>query len=159
MICSYILIGCCLEESGSARLSLNITDSKKSNLFISEWSSIENPIIINDTFSIHVSDIWMEKYWHYEPPNCRDIKIVEGIYQIGLNYEIPNISARYHFKWYLKTHDYDCWINPKANGLSIRKVPIDADTLILDVFMRDTEDIAYDTVSHNIRSFIITKIQ
>jgi hypothetical protein len=152
-----IFAGCCLDEKGSPRLSSNIKESKKNDLFISQWYIPENPIFINDTFRIIVADIWLEKYWHFDTQDCRKIVVVPGIYQIGFNIENIEVRDKYHFRWYMKSTNMDCWINPKENGLSIRNVSIESDTLFLAIYLRNSDEIAFDTVSFRVKDFFIVR--
>jgi hypothetical protein len=53
----------CDTHPSSGSISINIAESKKRGVFISEYVANPNPYKINDTLQITVKEAWLEKRW------------------------------------------------------------------------------------------------
>jgi len=63
----------CNTLDGHDGASESIEDSKKRKVFITEYKSIGNPIIINDSLKLFISMAWLEKKWKYSSPSSKSI--------------------------------------------------------------------------------------
>tara|TARA_R110000868_G_scaffold108102_1_gene295484 strand:- start:184 stop:777 length:594 start_codon:yes stop_codon:yes gene_type:complete len=160
LLLTFLLFGiansCCFEKTGSSKLSDNSEISKKNGLFISNWKIIENPIVVNDTFRLEITDVWMEKFWHIDPQECRKIKIIPNIYQVGFNVASNTDRPDYKISWYFIEPKFDCWINPKNNGYSIINCPLEADSLRIEVFFKKTDSLNIEK-DFKMKEFILVK--
>jgi hypothetical protein len=63
-IIPYVMffLGCHFSD-GFLSASQSIEESKINGVFISEYRPLTNPLIINDTLSIRIKEVWIEKKW------------------------------------------------------------------------------------------------
>lgn len=78
----FLLISCS-NSKGHRGVSENIAESRKRNVFISEYEIAQNPFRINDTLSLKVNKIWVEKQWAYGDEETETI-ISEGYQMVIL---------------------------------------------------------------------------
>ena len=75
----------CETPSGHTGVSKDIKDSKKRNVFISEYIVNPNPYKINDTLQITVKEAWLEKQWIYGKKEIETLLFESENYQLCIN--------------------------------------------------------------------------
>jgi len=85
------------DSQGHVGVSNGIRESKKRNIFISEYEAKPNPIKINDTLSIKVSRAWVENQWAYGKFRNETI-INNNEYQLIIEVD-SNILENYGSTW------------------------------------------------------------
>lgn len=107
-----LLISCNLSE-GRPGMSESIEESKKREVYICEFTTYKNPIIINDTLKVRLTVAWLEKRWAYDS-NPNNSIIINGYQLIVLTKE--ELDENFTFTWsigidpkrYFRSCGYNC---------------------------------------------------
>ncbi len=102
LICTLLLVSfsCCFNTlSGHIGLSNTIRESKKRDVFICEYTSLQNPIIISDSVKLVVTRAWLEQKWYY-PQILRQTNTRKG-YQLVVEFANKKALAGYSLSWYI----------------------------------------------------------
>ncbi len=97
-------------------MSDDVKESKQRKVFICEYEPVQNPIIINDSLRLNISEVWLERRWKY-PRNYNRTYIMEGYQLILLSKD--DINKGYFRTWtigvdgnrYFRTCDNNCLIS------------------------------------------------
>ena len=67
MIIHFFLASCQIDSnlSGNRGISNNIKESKKRGVFLSEYTTPQNPYMINDSIILNIQEAWLEVTWFY----------------------------------------------------------------------------------------------
>ena|SRR5688572_8537460 len=88
----------CTLSPGVKGVSSSIAESKRRDVFISEYKPPSNPYWINDTIKIHVLNSWVEKTWAYGSGIGNTIKLDE--YQMIIVTGESDLE-RYRSEWFI----------------------------------------------------------
>lgn len=75
----------CETPSGHIGVSNDIKESKKRNVFISEYTCSPNPYKINDTLQITIKEAWVEHRWFHSLKEEETLIDTDGDYQLCIN--------------------------------------------------------------------------
>ena len=79
-----IMLVSCDTLSGHRGLSENISESKERGVFVAEYKPPSNPVIINDTTKITITDAWLERQWAYDKKG-KAIIFNDELFQLCVN--------------------------------------------------------------------------
>ena len=90
-----LILTCCDTLTGHMGVSNSINESKNRSVYISEYHTLTNPVILNDTLVLNIDRIWLEKKWFY---GKKKSTIMGEGYQLILllKHEVKN---DYSFSW------------------------------------------------------------
>jgi hypothetical protein len=93
-----ICLTSCTLSAGFKGVSSSIAESKRRNVFVSEYKPPSNPYWINDTIKIHVLKSWVEKTWAYGSGIGNTIELDE--YQMIIVTGESDLEG-YDSRWYI----------------------------------------------------------
>lgn len=96
IILQCLVFNSCYTLQGHRGASENIRESKEKGVFVCEYKTIENPVIINDTLKIYVKEAWIEKQWQYAKKKGEIVSYDE--YQIRINSKEEDLKG-IDFDW------------------------------------------------------------
>ncbi|ARN78769.1 hypothetical protein BST97_12620 [Nonlabens spongiae] len=83
----FFMLSGCFEKDRGRGISININDSKKRGVFITEYE-IKQKLILGDSIRISPSEVWLEKVWRYDPEDpSNSISKNNNTYQVVLTAE------------------------------------------------------------------------
>src|SRR5687768_6933762 len=88
----------CNPSAGFRGASSSIAESKRRNVFVSEYKPISNPYWINDTIKIHVLNAWVKKTWAYGSGIGQTIKLDD--YQMIIVTGEADLEG-YSYQWFI----------------------------------------------------------
>ena len=108
-----VYIIACNPSEGRPGMSESIEESKKREVYVCDYKSPKNPLIINDTLKIEVTEAWVEKKWAYDS-NPNDAIILNG-YQL-IVHTADKLDEDFTFSWrigvdfnrYFRSCGYSC---------------------------------------------------
>jgi len=114
LIVSVLLIlTCCDTLRGHKGVSNTINESKNRTVYISEYHTLTNPVILNDTLILNVDRIWLEKKWFYGE---RKSTIIGDGYQLILSLK-QDVKEDYSFSWTIGVDGNAYFRNCSKNSL------------------------------------------
>ena len=121
-----ILIYGCNDLDGYPGASNTLKASKNKGVFISEYTTLINPIVINDSLSIKVKSVWLEKKWNYDDHS--NAIPVDG-YQMVLETRKKDLKG-FTIDWGICISRYKCWrfCNNDAMMTDFERIPEDTIT-------------------------------
>lgn len=119
----------CDDLSGHGGASKSITDSKDKGVYVSEYRSITNPVVINDTLKVHVKNVWLEKQWKYD--DDLKPKVSEG-YQMILKSDKEDLKG-FTVYWTIGIDFNKYWRFCSANNIMTDFKDLPRDTIIWEV--------------------------
>ncbi|MFZ4398542.1 MAG: hypothetical protein ACOYO1_00795 [Bacteroidales bacterium] len=125
LIIQFILIGCDT-LTGHKGVSNSADESKSRSVYISEYHTLTNPVILNDTLVLNVDRIWLEKRWFY---GKKKSTIISDGYQLILTLK-KNIQKDYSFSWTIGVDGDAYFRNCSKNSLMTDFDRFPSDTLV-----------------------------
>ncbi len=120
-------------RTGSPEISTSIKDSKQNGLFKYKYYFPKKEIRINDTINFIIEDAWLEKTWYYDLEKCHNKLIVPNNYQLVIKIKDFGINSFYNEIWDLRLLKSKQYVDAEENGIGIRNMDIENDTIELIV--------------------------
>lgn len=136
IIIILLLVSCVNFNKGLPGASNSIEMSKGNGVFICEYKSLQNPLVIDTLINCSFNSIWLEKRWRYgENGEAIPFRSDRGDFQLIIETN-ETCKSNYEDRWYVA---YDKYNNLRVAGKNsfIIDTQYYPDTILLPVLVGD----------------------